>query len=79
MSWPTDMSPTATLGTADPCTEMYTCGGVGGGVYPGYGTEGWVGRGYTGTPPTDPPGPHIEHILALSPTHGQMKPKLRYL
>ena len=44
VSWSTDLSPTALLGTADPCTEMYTCGGVGGGVYPGWGYGRVAGR-----------------------------------
>ena len=37
-----------------------------GGVYPGC---GWVGawEGYTGVLPTDPPGPHIQSLLALGP------------
>ena len=48
--------------------------GRGGGV-PGVWDDWVAGRGYTGTPPSHPPGPHIEHIPEISPTHGQMKAK----
>ena len=46
---------------------------VGRGV-PGVG-HGWVGtgEGYTGTLPSPSQYPYFSHILALSPTHGQMK------
>ena len=37
----------------------------------GTGVAGW--EGYTGTHPAMPPGSHIDHILRLGPTHGQMK------
>ena len=52
--------------------------GAGEGV-PGVGIPGGGWEGYTGTPPDTLPGTHISHILALSPTYGQMKAKLRYL
>ena len=43
-----------------------------GGVYPGWG--GWeVPGGLYRVLPSQLPGPYISHILALGPTHGQMK------
>ena len=41
--------------------------------------DGRVGReGYTGTQPAPVPDPNISHILALSPTYGQMKENYWY-
>ena len=73
VSWPTDMSPTASFSPRD--TEYghpdYRCGV--GGVYPGYGRTGWAGRAIPGTHQDHPPGPIFNIYLASGPTHGQMK------
>ena len=79
VSCSTDLSPTTMfLDTVHPRVYIRTSG-AGGGVYPGYGTGGWAGEGYTGTLPRTLPRTHIEHNLALSPTYGQMKANLTVL
>ena len=71
------MSPTAASDTTAGATPVLGTGAVGGGVYPGWCTDGWAGRvyweGYTGTQPSAIPGLVIYSYLRLGPTHGQTK------
>ena len=80
VSWSTDMSPTTSFSLAalpvHPCSQRYGTARWGGGV-PGVGYW-WVG-GWGAIPGTHlqpSQGPIFSHILALSPTYGQMKPFL---
>ena len=46
------MSPTALFDLRDRTVLATLYCREGGGVYPGYGDDGWAGRGYTGTQPS---------------------------
>ena len=73
------MSPTTMFLSAAraPCTTLAVRGA--GRVYPGYGIRWVPGGAIPGTTHQAIPGSHIDHILEISPTHGQMKGYLRLL
>ena len=65
--------PHATLGLLQRGTEHCTSGTGRGGVYPGYGTWGWLGGAIPVPRPHPFQDPELDIFYKIDPTHGQMK------
>ena len=72
------MSPTTIFTVAGAVPVAVAWSMVGGRCTRGGAWLGGPGEGYTGTQAQPVQDPNIEYILALGPTHGQMKLNLRY-
>ena len=69
------MSPTTIFLSAASMPGTCTAVTGAGGVYPGYGMDGWGWEGYTGTQTQPSQDPYLAIFSLEGPTHGQMKAK----